>query len=377
MNTLFEPVKIGTMEVKNRFVRSATYDGSAKRSGHVSERQLRMFDTLAHGGVGLIVTGITYVDPSGQNLPFQNSMANDEYIPGFKELTDTVHNQGAKIAIQLFHAGRERVRFLKDKTQEALAPSFIKNDPYFSGNYRSMEEDEIWKTIGNFGDAARRSREAGFDAVQVHGAHAFLLSQFLSPYTNHRKDDWGGTLENRLRFHRESYDDIRKKVGDDYPLFIKIGVQDGFEGGLEFGEGKTAARIISKWGFDALEISQGLRGKEFEGTEFRTNIRNKDREAYFREWTKVIKEDVNVPVMMVGGLRTFGLIKEVVDKKETDFISLCRPFIREPAIINDWKSGNYHKATCISCNKCLMALRKGEPLYCVQEKTKGSAEKNT
>ncbi len=139
-------------------------------------------------------------------------------------------------------------------------------------------------------------------------------------------------------------------MGDDYPLFIKMGVQDGFDGGLEFGEGKTAARIISKWGFDALEISQGLRGKEFEGTEFRTNIRNKDREAYFREWTKVIKEDVNVPVMMVGGLRTFELIKEVVDKKETDFISLCRPFIREPGIVNDWKSGNYHKATCISCN---------------------------
>ncbi len=334
-----------------------------------------MFDTLAHGGIGLIVTGITYVDPSGQNLPFQNSMASDEYIPGFKKLTDTVHNHGAKIAIQLFHAGRERVRFLKDKTGEAIAPSFVKDDPYFSGNYRSMEEDEIRQIIGNFGDAARRSREAGFDAVQVHGAHGFLMSQFLSPYTNHRKDDWGGTLENRLRFHRESYDDIRKKVGDDYPLFIKIGVQDGFEGGLEFREGKTAARIISKLGFDALEISQGLRGKEFEGTEFRTNIRNKDREAYFREWTKVIKEDINVPVMMIGGLRTFELIKEVVDKNETDFISLCRPFIREPGIVNDWKSGNYHKATCISCNKCLMVLRKGEPLYCVQEKTKESAEK--
>ncbi len=377
MSTLFEPVKIGTMEIKNRFVRSATYDGSAERSGHVSERQLQMFDTLAHGGVGLIVTGITYVDPSGQNLPFQNSMANDEYILGFKKLNDTVHNQGAKIAIQLFNAGRERVRFLKDKTEEAIAPSFIKDDPYFSGNYRSLEEDEIRQIIENFGDAARRSREAGFDAVQVHGAHGFLLSQFLSPYTNHREDDWGGTLENRLRFHHELYDDIRKKVGDDYPLFIKMGVQDGFEGGLEFGEGKTAARIISRWGFDALEISQGLRGKEFEGTEFRTNIRNKDREAYFREWTKVIKEDVNVPVMMVGGLRTFELIKEVVDKKETDFISLCRPFIREPGIVNDWKNGNYHKATCISCNKCLMALRKGEPLYCVQEKTKGSAEQNT
>ncbi len=189
MNTLFEPVKIGTMEIKNRFVRSATYDGSAKRSGHVSERQLQMFDTLAHGGVGLIVTGITYVDPSGQNLPFQNSMASDEYIPGFKKLTDIVHNRGAKIAIQLFHAGRERVRFLKDKTEEAIAPSFVKDDPYFSGNYRSLEEDEIRQIIENFGDAARRSREAGFDAVQVHGAHGFLLSQFLSPYTNHREDD--------------------------------------------------------------------------------------------------------------------------------------------------------------------------------------------
>ena len=374
MSVLFEPVKIGNMELRNRFVRSATYDGAALTTGHVSERQIEMFNTLADGGVGLIVTGITYVHPSGQNLLFQNSMATDDLIPGFKRLTAAVHDRGRKIAVQLFHAGRERARFLKDKDVKAIAPSYVHNDPYFSGDYRPMSEDEIWDIIGAFGDAVRRAREAGFDAVQLHGAHGFLLSQFLSPFTNHREDDWGGTLEKRLRFHRQVYNDIRIKVGDDYPLLIKTGVQDGFEGGLEFSEGKAASQFFAQWGFDALEVSQGVRGKEFEGTEFRTNINERNREAYFRHWTKEIKAVVDVPVMMVGGIRTFDLMEEVIRNGEADFVSLCRPFIREPGIVNRWKSGNHQKATCISCNQCLQALRKGEPLHCVQEKKKGAAK---
>jgi len=222
--------------------------------------------------------------------------------------------------------------------------------------------------IRAFGDAAKRAREAGFDAVQVHGAHAYLLSQFLSPHTNRRSDHWGGTLEGRLRFHHEIYREIRSKAGEDYPVFIKIGVQDGFAGGLEFKEGKKAARLMAEWGFDALEISSGLRGKPYEGTEFRTKINRIEREGYFRKWCKHIKDEVNVPVMMVGGLRTPKLMTEVICKGETDFISLCRPLIREPGIINEWKSGSRHRSACISCNKCYEALVKGESLHCVVKK---------
>jgi 2,4-dienoyl-CoA reductase-like NADH-dependent reductase (Old Yellow Enzyme family) len=368
MSILFETVKIKGMELRNRFVRSATYDGCADRSGNVTEKQIRLFEKLAQGGVGLIVTGIAYVHPLGQISPVQNSIADDACIPGFKKITTAVHNHGAKIAVQLFHAGRERARVYEAKKIHAVGPSFVDNDPYFTEHYRAMTEDEIRDVIRAFGDAAKRAGESGFDAVQVHGAHAYLLSQFLSPHANRRDDDWGGTLENRLRLHREIYRDMRKKAGEDYPVFIKIGVQDGFAGGLEFKEGKKAARLMAEWGFDALEISSGLRGKPYEGTEFRTRINRIEREGYFRKWCKQIKEEVNVPVMMVGGLRTPELMAEVIQKGEADLISLCRPLIREPGIINEWESGNLHRPACISCNKCYEALVKGEPLHCVVKK---------
>jgi 2,4-dienoyl-CoA reductase-like NADH-dependent reductase (Old Yellow Enzyme family) len=231
-----------------------------------------------------------------------------------------------------------------------------------------MTEDEILEVIRAFGEAAKRARETGFDAVQVHGAHAYLLSQFLSPYANRRGDHWGGTLKERLRFHKEIYRDIRKKTGDDYPVFIKIGVQDGFPGGLGFREGKQAALDMAEWGFDALEISSGLRGKYYKETEFRTKINRIEHEGYFRTWCQQIKKSVDVPVMMVGGLRTPELMEEVIQKGEADLISLCRPLIREPGIINDWQKGHRHRSACISCNKCYEALVKGEPLHCVIKK---------
>ena len=371
MSILFEPMKIKGMELRNKFVRSATYDGCAERPGYVSEKQIKLFSDLADGGVGLIVTGIAYVHLSGQISLFQNSIASDDFIPGLKRLTGAVHERGAKIAVQLFHAGRERAKFFKAKKGEGVAPSFVPEDPYFEKEYNAMREDEIRDVINAFGDAAKRARDSGFDAVQIHGAHAYLLSQFLSPYANLRDDGWGGTLENRLRLHQEIYRDIRAKVGEDYPVLIKIGVRDGFPGGLEFSEGKMAARFLAQWGFDALEISSGLRGHGYETSEFPTKINRLDREAYFRDWCKEIKPIVDVPVMMVGGLRTFELMEEVIQKKEADFISMCRPLIKEPNIINEWRSGNHHRATCISCNMCFDAILKGEALHCVQQKVEG------
>lgn len=256
MNVLFEPYTIKNIEIRNRFVRSATYDGFADNNGHISDGQIKLFSDLAEGGVGLIISGIAYVHHSGQVSPFQNSIAGDEFVPGFKKLTNAVHDRGAKIALQLFHGGRE-AKFLKTKNTLPLAPSVIENDPYYRGEYRAMTDSEIWEIIHAFGDGAKRAKEAGFDAIQLHGAHAYLLSQFLSPYTNHRQDQWGGNLENRLRLHCEIYKDIRKKAGNDYPILIKIGVEDGFTGGLEFKEGKQAAKLLADFGFDSLEISQG------------------------------------------------------------------------------------------------------------------------
>jgi len=364
MSILFGPAKIKNMEIRNRFVRSATGDGAAERTGHISERQIELLSELAEGGVGLIITGITSVHPSGQISFSQSSIATDEYIPNFKRLTTSVHERGAKIVVQLFHGGRETARFQNSINEEAIAPSVVSDDHY-KGKYRSMTEPEIWEIVRAFGDAARRAKEAGFDSVQIHGAHGYLFSQFLSPHTNRRSDIWGGKLEDRLRFHHEVYLDIRRKVGDDYPVLIKLGVQDGFQGGLEFSKGMQAAQLLARWGYDALEISLGLRGEWYEGTEFRTHIDCVEREAYFRQWCREIKGQVNVPVMMVGGFRSFELMEEVIQKNETDFISLCRPLIREPGIIKEWEEGSRRKSACISCNKCLEGLRKGEMVHCV------------
>ena len=362
------------MVLRNRFIRSATYDGCADK-GYVTEKQIDLYTTLAEGGVGLIITGITCVHPSGQISKFQNSISNDDFILGFKRLISAVHDREAKIGIQLFHAGRE-ARFPKSIDRIPIGPSFLEKDPYFKTEYRPMTENEIWDVIHAFGDGARRAREAGFDAVQIHGAHAYLLSQFLSPYTNRRQDGWGGSLENRLCLHREIYKDIRQKVDEDYPVFIKFGVQDGFSGGLDFSEGMLAAKYLAELGFDALEISQGLRGPSDEDTEFRTKINTIDREAYYREWCRQIKNQVEVPVMMVGGLRTFELMEEIIQNKEADFISLSRPLIREPGIINEWKRGDHNRAKCISCNECFDSLLKGKTLACVQLKRQKILEAN-
>ena len=368
MSTLFDPISIKNLALRNRFVRSATYDGLAERNGQVSSKQLQLVEELARGGVGLVITGIAYVHASGRISPVQNSLADDDCIPGFRKLAAAAHEHGAGLAVQLFHGGREVARVYKSGRRQALAPSLVPDDPYFQGACRAISEEEILEVIRGFGEAAGRAREAGVDAVQVHGAHAYLLSQFLSPFTNRRTDAWGGSLENRLRLHQEIYRAIRARVGEDYPVLIKIGVQDGFSGGLEFQEGKQAALGHAQWGYDALEISSGLRGAGYEQAEFRTKINRLDREGYFRSWSKEIKSEVAVPVMMVGGLRTFGLMEEIIRNGEADFISLCRPLIREPHLIKAWQNNDRHRAACVSCNKCFEVLLEGKPLLCACRK---------
>jgi 2,4-dienoyl-CoA reductase-like NADH-dependent reductase (Old Yellow Enzyme family) len=241
----------------------------------------------------------------------------------------------------------------------------IADDPFYRWNYREITEEEIADVVNAFGQAARRSRESGFDALQVHGAHGYLFSQFLSPFTNRREDSWGGSLENRLRLHRDVYRSIRRQVGADYPVMIKLGVEDGFKGGLTFANGMKAAQILADTGYDALEISSGVRGEKYEGTEYKTKINKPAREGYFRQWASEIKKQVPIPVIAVGGLKSPAMMKDILQNQEADFISLCRPLITEPALINDWKTDPAKKSRCVYCNKCLEAVHRGAPLHCV------------
>ena len=365
MRTLFAPVKIANIEVPNRFVRSATYDAGADKN-FVSDWQIDLYGSLAKGGIGLIISGTFQVIDWGDMPPMMNLLTDDKFVPGLKKLADAVHRHGSKLAVQLFHSGREAWRLLQAKGMEAMGPSAVRagEELFFKGSCRGMTSEEILAVVNGFASAARRAREAGCDAVQIHAAHAYLPAQFLSPWSNHREDEWGGALENRLRLHKEIYRAIRAEAGPGYPVLIKLGVCDGFPGGLPFEEGLEAAVQLADLGYDSIEVSQGLRGVKWEQTEMRDKVIKREREAYFREWTRQVKKNVNVPVMMVGGLRSVDLMEEVAAVGETDFVCLSRPLVREPDLVASWFQGKTRRPACISCNKCFEEVIKGKRLCC-------------
>ncbi|MEW5912996.1 MAG: NADH:flavin oxidoreductase [Thermodesulfobacteriota bacterium] len=363
MSLLFQPVSINKLELPNRFVRSATHEVAADHEDQVTPALEKIMTDLAAGGVGLIISGIAYVHLAGRLWKPQLGLAQDSAIPGLRRLAQAVHAHGAKLAMQLFHAGRERTRYSTEEGP-ALAASVIPGDEVYDFPHREMSEEDIAEAVEAYGQAARRCQEAGVDAVQIHGAHGYLPSQFLSPHTNRRRDRWGGSLDNRLRLHREIARAIRKETGPDYPILIKLGLVDSVPGALQLDEGVEAAARLAQAGYDCLEISQGLRAIGFKNSEFRTGIDSREKEAYFRDWTRQVKQRVKVPVMMVGGLRSLSLMEEVVAQGETDFVSLSRPLIREPDLVNRWRLNPDYHPRCISCNGCLLRIRERKPLAC-------------
>jgi 2,4-dienoyl-CoA reductase-like NADH-dependent reductase (Old Yellow Enzyme family) len=362
---LFTPTQIGGLELKNRLVRSATFDGGADRRGHVTGWQIDLYEKLARGGAGLIVTGLFSVHPSGRLAGRQNVISDDVAVDGLRKLAAAVHRHGGKIAVQLAHGGRECHVYQTYHGRTAVAPSQLEDDPHHVHPHRAMTSEEIEEIVASFGAAAGRVREAGGDAVQLHGAHAYLVSQFLSPASNRRKDRWGGGFEARGRFLSEVYRAKRRRVGADFPLLIKLGVADGFAGGLTFAEGRKIAAHCMALGFDAIEVSQGLRGKPYAETEFRTGVNRPQEEAYFKSWAAEIRRDASVPIIMVGGLRSVAVIREALEAGNADLAALSRPLICEPDLVARWRSGDEAPSRCISCNRCFEALLEGRRLGCV------------
>ena len=217
----------------------------------MTDWQIDLYGQLAKGGAGLIVTGLFSVHPSGRLAGRQNIISDDTAVDGLRALAATVHRNGAKIAVQIAHGGRECHAYQTYKGRTAVAPSLLEGDG-FPHPHRALAEAEIEAIVESFGDAAGRVRAAGCDAVQLHGAHAYLVSQFLSPAANKRNDRWGGSFAARGRFLTEIYRAIRRRVGSDFPVLIKLGVADGFPGGLTFEEGRVLAEICMTLGFDAI-----------------------------------------------------------------------------------------------------------------------------
>lgn len=360
---LFEYFSFSGMTLGNRMVRSATYEKRADEDGFATESLIELYEELARGGAGLIITGITLVHPGGRALPKMISIHGDQYIKGLSELTDRVHDAGGIIAVQLGHGGRQSPPVLLGGAPP-LAPSAVP-DPSSGVTPRAMTDEEIWQTIYAFGEAARRAQQAGFDAVQIHGAHGFLVNEFISPHTNRRDDYWGGDEERRFHYLEEVYTAIRKEVGDGYPVLIKQNGDDLLPGGLTPPESLRIAKRLEAMGLAAIEISGGMRESPIKAT--RPNILKPGDEAYFRDIGRLFKAGLKIPVIVTGGMRSRAVMEEVLSRNEADLIGLSRPFLREPDLPGKLKAGK-EKADCISCNKCYDHLQYGAVVECLADK---------
>ena len=347
MSLLFEPQKIGRLKIPNRLVRSATAERMALPDGTCGQQMEKLYSELAEGGTGLIILGHACVREDGRNRLSMTGIYDDHHIPGLRKLVETIHNFGAKAVSQINHAGRQTTPAVIGKTP--IAPSAVTNKA--TGlTPREMTRAEIEDMIGAFGHAARRVKAAGFDGVQIHSAHGYLISEFNSPYTNTRQDEWGGTAEKRRRFITEVFREVRRQVGDDYPVLVKLNADDCLEGGITIEDVSEIAIRLERLGIDAIEISGGM--AESKVGFIRAGIDSREKEAYFLPYAKKLKEVVSVPLLLVGGIRSREVADEILDRGWADLISLSRPLLREPNLPMEWKNGRTEKAACISCGKC-------------------------
>ncbi len=341
MQRVFQSAKLGEINLKNRVVRSASHDYFGHPEGFVTEKQVEIIELLAKNQVGLIITAITAVRADGISEENQNRMDDDRYIEPFRKMCDAAHASGSKIFIQLAHGGSKSKLEAENTIFSPSAVSLY--DHHMS---KEMTQADIDSVIDDFVSAARRAKTAGADGVQIHGAHGYLLSQFVSPLTNHRKDDFGGSATNRFRIVRIIIERISKEVS--IPVILKINsnlirgnhfIEDANKSYLDdliimVEEAKQASCL-------AIELS---------GTGFQqlTQISH----PYFIQQAIEIKKHVDIPLILVGGIRNTKHIQQVMDAN-IDFVSMSRPFICEPDIITKFKSGQF-KARCILCNQCFV-----------------------
>jgi 2,4-dienoyl-CoA reductase-like NADH-dependent reductase (Old Yellow Enzyme family) len=363
MSKLFETTKINEMQLFNRFVRSATWEGMAAEDGACTPRLIELIGGLAEGGVGLIITSHAYIRPDGQARPRQLGIYKDDLIDGLRGMTRRVHKHGSKIALQITHAGF--FANVKLTGQRPKAPSQV--DGFARSPRQEMTPAEIQDIVEAFSQAARRAKEANFDGVQIHAAHGYLLSQFLSPAFNKRTDRYGGTVENRARFLLEVLQILRATLGPDFPILVKINSQDFLGGGLTAEDSLQVAAMLQEKRIGAIELSGGTIVSG-DLSPSRRGITSEQKEAYFRHAAKAFKDRLHVPLILVGGIRSFQVAERLVDEKYADYISMSRPFIREPALVSRWASGDLRRATCLSDNQCFTPARSGEGIYCVVEK---------
>ena len=352
---LFSPLKIKKMELANRIVMPPMGTNLGHPDGTVSEANLAYMKRRARGGAGLVITEISAVHPSGIAINSELGSYHDRFIPGLKRLADVVHEAGSRVALQIHHAGRESLFLLK--AGQAIAPSPVRS-LVFGMTPREMTQDEIQEMIVAFGAAAFRAVQAGFDAVEVHGAHGYLLTQFLSALSNQRTDEYGGDLINRSRFVVEVLQEVRRRVGDDFPISLRLSAEEFIKGGYTVEDLKPLLPNFVKAGADLIHVSLGTHGSPGGITSAPLEY----EPGFNASRAKKIKEVVNVPVIAVGRFTDPTLADEVIVRGEADLVAFGRQFLADPDFITKSAEGRFEDIRkCIACNQgCIERLILGE-----------------
>jgi 2,4-dienoyl-CoA reductase-like NADH-dependent reductase (Old Yellow Enzyme family) len=365
MTQLFDPFRIGSLKLDNRLVRSATWEAMAEHDGTVTDRLVDVYEALAVGGVGLIISSYLTVHPQGRQNPDQIGAHEDRHVEGLARIATAVHERGGKLVGQIVHCGGQSVRKAMGGL-DPLAPSAVES-PGYPEIPVALSSDQIAEVIASFAAAAGRLQQAGFDGVQLHGAHGYLLSEFLSPSRNVRTDGYGGSLEKRARFGLETYRAVRRRVGSDFPVLIKLNSNDFMDGSTTEQDAVYLAKQLVAEGLDAIEVSGGTPGSGKGLGAARPGIKSVDDEAYFLPQARIIREAVpDTPLILVGGVRSPELMDRILEEGVVDAFALCRPLIREPGLPARWKAGDHSRAECISCLGCFRPAILGEGIRCMQ-----------
>ena len=343
MNTVFDPVRLGSLSLPCRLVRSATAERIAMDSEGDGERMGMIHGALVRGGVGLIITGHIAVSPSGRVHPLMAGLYTDRQAGEWRRAVERIHRAGGRVVAQINHGGGR----CPDGTEggpRCVSP--LPDRPKDPMRGTALTGEEIAQAIAAFTAAARRARDVGMDGVEIHGAHGYLGSQFLSPATNLRTDEWGGTLEGRARFLRAVVREVRQAVGPGYPVGMKLGALDDPPNGLTVEESLLAAEGFVQDGLDFVEVSGG-----FHADVVRRKIRPGKGEGYYVPVARRFKERLSIPVIVVGGLRSLTVMNEAIGSGSCDAVAMCRPLICEPDLPQRLQRGE--ASGCIGCNLCL------------------------
>jgi len=383
-STVFSRGKIGSLELRNRIIRSGCFEGMSQE-GRVTEQLMEHHRRLAEGGVGMTTVAYCSVTFDGRGFGHEMWMR-EEILPALKRLTDAVHAEGTAASIQMSHCGFFASRREIGKRPLGASPKFCL---FRMSRCRQMTEGEIDDMTSAFGKAARMAKGAGFDAVEIHAGHGYLLSQFLSPWTNHRKDRYGGSLENRLRFPAAVIARVRQDVGPGFPILVKMNQRDGMKGGLELDEAVEVARRFESAGASALIPSCGFTSKtplymmrgnvptmEMAGNQSSPLMRlslilfgrfmvqkYRFEPMFLLDGARRIREAVSIPVVYIGGALSLDSMENAV-KEGFGFVQVGRATVRDPDFVRKLERGEIRESDCDHCNRCIATMDAGG-VYCV------------